>query len=116
MGLRKELDVDIARFLEQIENQSHSGKRETLKILLEKYIHLNTCDYILDHDDLRSIIGQAKVLFSSKVFPCFLGSKKRKVSQNDQPNLCVIEATISLLNNKDCFKKLPKFDYRENKL
>ena len=33
----------------------------------------------------------------------------------DQANMCVIEATIAALNKRDCFNKLPRFDYRTDK-
>ena len=115
-NLKEQLNVDIKRFFEQIENQNTDDQAKTLRNLLDKYIHLSKADYLMDSHDLRNIIGSAKSLFAQKTFPMFLGEKTRKVDPNDQPNLCVIEATIQHLNKNDCLKKLPKFDYREDKL
>lgn len=115
-NLEEQLEVDIRRFIENIENQSQNAKVETLRNLFDKYLHLNTTDYMMDTHDLQSIIGSAKGKFSNDTFPIFLGEKKRKVSQHDLPNLCVIEATIGHLKKNGCLKKLPKFDKREDKL
>jgi len=113
--LKQQVDVDIRRFFEQIEKQSHSDQIQTLSNLLDKYIHLSTSDYMMDYHDLNSILGGAKNKFANKTFPVFLGNKKRKVGQSEQANLCVIEAVIGHLNKNDCLKRLPKFDYKEDK-
>ena len=115
MGLKDELEVDIARALEHLEKQSINGQKETLRNLLNKYIHLGTTDYMMDNHDLLTIISNAKGIFAREKMPIHLGSKKRKVSQQDLPNLCVIEATVAYLNKNDCLKKLAKFDKREDK-
>lgn len=113
--IKQQVDVDIRRFFEQIDSQSSSDQIETLRNLLDKYIHLTTADYMLDYHDLNSIISSAKTTFANKTFPVFLGDKKRKVGQGEQANLCVIEAVFGHLNKKDCLKRLPKFDYKEDK-
>jgi hypothetical protein len=114
--VKEEVEVDIKRFFEQIENQSSSDKLQTLRNLLDKHIHLTTSDYMMDYHDLNAIVSHAKGSFVNKTFPVFLGDKKRKVGQNEQANLCVIEATISHLNKNDCLKRLPKFKYKEDKI
>lgn len=115
-NLKEQLDVDIYRFLDNIENQSENSKVETLRNLLEKYLHLNSCDFLMNEHDLNCIISDAKNKFANNKMPIHLGSKKRLVTQSELPNLCIIEATIGHLNKKDCLKKLPKFDKREDKL
>ena len=113
--LKQQVDVDIRRFFEQIEKQNHSDQIKTLRNLLDKYIHLSSAEYLMDYHDLNSIIGGAKTAFANKTFPVFLGDKKRKVGQSEQSNLCIVESVIGHLNKNDCLKKLPKFDYREDK-
>lgn len=114
--LKHRMRCDMKQFLDDIENQSHADKLISLQNLMDKYIHLNTCDYSMDHYDLRSIIGSAKGKFSNDSMPIFLGDKKRKVTQGELPHMMMIEATIGWLNKNNCLKRLPKFDKREDKL
>ena len=114
MATEDELDIDIMRFFEQIENQEPNDKIKTLRLLMDKYIHLSKSSHMMDNADLFNIISQAKSMFARKAFPVFFGERCSKVLQSDQPNLCVIESTIVYLNKNDCLKKMPKFDYREN--
>lgn len=115
-NLKEQMEVDILRFLENIESQSQNSKLETLRNLFDKYIHLSTCDLMMDTHDLNSIINDAKSRFSNNKMPIHLGKNKRIVTQTELPNLCIIEATIGHLSKKDCLKKSPKFDKREDKL
>jgi len=115
-NLKQQLDVDILRFLENIENQNFSDKIQTLRHLFDKYIHLSQAELLLDAHDLGVIVNDAKTIFASQTAPVHIGPNKRLVSPADLPNLCVVEATISRLNKKDCLKKLPRFDKREDKL
>lgn len=114
--IKEELEVDIKRFFEQIEKQNHNDRVETLRNLFNKYLHLSTSDYMMDYIDLNNIISHAKNSFSTKTFPVFLGDKKRKVDESYQANLCVIESAIAYLNDKECLKRIPKFDYKEDKI
>lgn len=115
MGLKEQLESDIISFFKQIENQSSSDQRETLRLLMEKYIHLSKTEFLMDKHDLDSIINGAKMLMANKSFPAFLGKAKKRVFENEQTTLCIIESTVSHFNKNDCLKKLPKFDYREDK-
>lgn len=114
-NISRELEVDIKRFFEEMENQCHNDRVKSLRLLFEKHLHLNTSSYMMDKHDLFTIISSAKNLFANKTMPIHLGDKKRLVPKGDIANLCVVEATVSLLNNKKCFNKLPKFDYKEDK-
>lgn len=115
MNIEHDIEVDINSTLEQLESQSFNDKKETLRILLKKYSHLNSVGHSLDYYDLTSIISRAKTIMANKKMPSFLGKKVRKVPQNEEANLCMIESTISYLNKINCLKRLPKFDYREDK-
>lgn len=109
-NLKEQLEVDIQRFMENINKQSDNDKVETLRHLMNKYIHLSKADFLMNHFDLMAILSTAKGKFANEPFPIYLGSKKQKVLDTDLPNLCVIEATIEFLNKNDCLKKMPKFD------
>jgi hypothetical protein len=114
--LEKQLNSDIARFLENISNQTKNDQIKTLRQLFDKHIHLNKADYMMDSYDLNRIISSAKQKFSNDNMKIFLGERKVKVAPGDLPNFCVIEATIGYLSKIGCLKKLPKFDKREDRL
>lgn len=114
-SIKDQLESDIKRFFEQIENQNHNDQLQTLRNLLDKYIHLSSSDYMMDYHDLHTIVSNAKGIFSNKKFPLYLGKRKRRVYEGEQANLCIIESTIAHLNKNDCLKKHPKFDYKEDK-
>ena len=114
MGCNEDLESDINQFFKQIENQNISDSKVTLRILLDKYIHLNKAEYLMDKYDLNSIISAAKSVYASKTFPAYLGNSKSRVMEEEQKNLCLVEATVTHLNKKDCLKRLPKFNYRED--
>lgn len=111
--LRHQMEVDMKLFLKNIEEVFYQDKIEMLKNLIEKYVHLNSCDHKLDYFDLKNIIGSAKSKISNEKLPIYIGEKKKPVSQSDLPHLVFIEATISYLNKEGCLKKIPKFDKRE---
>jgi hypothetical protein len=111
--LNTEIDADIRRFFEEIEKQSLNDKLTTLRMLLDKYIHLNTCDLMMDERDMKNIISLAKGNFATNTAPVYLGDNKYKVNPADIPNLHVIEATINYLSNNDCLKKIPKFNKKK---
>ena len=113
--IEDQLEVDIKRFLENIENQSKNSRVDSLRHLFQKYLHLNNCDYMMDKHDLQTIIGSAKQLFATETVPIYLGEKKRLVEQSELANLFVIEATVGHLDKKKCLNKIAKFDKRENK-
>ena len=114
MVINDQLDNDIRSFFEQIDGQTKDGKRDTLKNLIDKYAHLNTSEQLLNHADLKTIVSNARNLYSNFPFPVTIGDKYMPVvDRNSIPNLCVIEATIGTLNSYDCFKRFPKFDYRK---
>lgn len=115
MSLKESLDGDIASFFRDIENQNLNDQKLTLKLLIDKYAHLSSSEFVMDKADLEFIVSSAKGIFATKTMPVFLGKGIRKVYEGDQAALCIIEATIGHLNKSECLKKLPKFDYREDK-
>jgi len=119
MGLEEDLKMDIKAFFKQIESQNQNDRLETLKNLIDKYVHLSTADYVLDYIDLNLIISGAKGKHSEKTFPLFMKNKttssKNKIPQDYQGNLCLIESTIGYLSSKGCLSKCPKFNYTTDK-
>ncbi len=111
--LSEEIDTDIHRFFDQVEDQLPEDKRKTLKLLLDKYIHLSTVDHLMDKNDYESIVSAAKYKYSNETFKESMGKTHRKIHPTEQANLFVIEATITHLSSNDCLKKNAKFDYNE---
>ena len=113
MKRKQNLESDILNFFEDIENQSQSDKIITLRLLLDKYVHLSKSDYMMDKIDFNEIVGNAKRLIVEKTLPVKIGKNESTISEGEIANLCVIEATVMSLNKKGCLKKLAKFDYKE---
>lgn len=105
---------DVNMVLKEMENQNHKDRAETLTLLLKKYMHNNSCELLIGEAELNETIMNASSILIRKSFPIFLGSKKSRVRQDDQAKLCLLESFISVLNKKNCFKRLPKFDYQED--
>lgn len=112
--MKQNLEADITNFFNQIDSQNLNDQKQTLRNLIDKYIHLTKADFLMDKHDLESIQSAAKGLMVEKTMPITLGKAKRRVQPEQQTTLCVIEATISHLNKNECLKRLPKFDYTED--
>lgn len=113
MTTKDTLDFDVENFFKEIENQNANDQRQTLRNLMDKYIHLTQSEYLMDSSDLLRIITLSKTIFANKTMPIYLGEKNKRVSDGDQANLCIIEATIAFLNSKECLKKIAKFDIKK---
>jgi hypothetical protein len=110
---QSEIDAEIRRLIEVLDNQNYNDQIESVRKLVEKYVHLTTTDHMMDGFDLKKIINNAKSIFAKENTKIYLGKKKTPISQSDMSNYCVIEATIRYLNTIGCLKKLPKFDKRD---
>jgi hypothetical protein len=113
MKNEQNLDFDILNFFNDIKNQSQADQILTLRLLLDKHIHLNKSDHLMDKIDFNEIIGNAKKIIIEKTLPIKIGKNESPISENEVLNLCVIEATIMALHKRACLKKIPKFDYKE---
>ena len=114
--IKDELEADIKRFLEQIEGQAENDKVQTLRNLFSKYLHLNSCDFVMGHADFQLILNGAQKFYVDKSMPIFLGDKRQKVTSNEQANYCVILSSILYFNKNNCFNKIPVFDEQEDKI
>jgi len=109
MNEQEYMETDVAQFFKQIENQTRSDQVATLKLLLEKYSHLSTSQHCLDIHDLFDIHNGAKQVFSTLKMPVIVkkGFSTRAVPEEQYRTICVILATIGVLNKHGCFKKQP---------
>lgn len=113
MKEKENLESDVLRFFRDIENQTDSDKIQTLRLLMDKYIHISKSDYLMDKSDYNSIMGLAKKNIVDITLPVKLGKAESPISETEVANLCVIESVIGHLNKNGCLKKLPKFDYKK---
>jgi hypothetical protein len=109
--IEEEIEYDIRRSLEQIQDQLLEGKIKTLKLLINKYCHLNVADAVLQKNDLQTIKEHARKFFTTESFPKYVGDCGDKIEGSDIQALAIVEGTISHLTSKQCFKRNPKFDY-----
>ena len=110
---KEALESDIIRFFKDIENQTESDKIQTLRLLMDKHIHISKSTHVMDKTDFNEINGLAKKNVIELSMPVRLGRLETSVSESEAVNLCIIESTISYLNKNGCLKKLPKFDYKK---
>lgn len=113
MSLKDQLESDILLFFHNIEKQLPSDQHKALKTLIEKYAHLSMTNAVLDKEDFEKVKDHAREFLVKSSFPKYLGNKKTEVSSSEANVLSIIEGTIIVLNSKECFKKLPRFDYRD---
>lgn len=118
MSIQDQLESDISAFFRNIEGQLPEARKKTLKLLIDKYAHLYSTTVVLDKHDFDMIKDHARQFFVNSSFPKKIGSTKnpgytnKEISGGDINVLSIIEGTISVLNGKECLKRLPKFDYR----
>jgi hypothetical protein len=114
MGLNDDVHRDVIETIECLESQCHSDRITTLRLLLEKYIHKNRATHLMEYRDLHSIIENSKGILANMSLPKSLGygSLIKEVPQDNLVHLCLVESAIGHLNRIDCFKRVPKFDYK----
>ena len=113
MSINDQLEADISAFFENIEKQLPDSRKKTLKLLIDKYAHLLSTPVLLDRHDFDMIKDAGTKFYVNSAFPKKVGSKRREISSTEANVLAIVEGTISVLNGKECFRKLPKFDYRD---
>lgn len=109
----EKLNCDILNFFKEIENQSPSDRIISLRLLLDKYIHMTKCDFMMDRIDFNEIVSNAKKIMAEKTMPVKIGKSDSPIFETEMVSLCIIESTIMSLNKRGCLKKIPKFEYKE---
>jgi len=112
--LKDEIDQDVLVFFDKIDGLGHRDKVEMLRLILKKYALLSQADCLLDKHDLLDISSKAKKNMSEDNGVVFLGERRSRLDYDEIRMKCIADAVISVLNHKECFKRLPKFDVRED--
>ena len=110
--LKSQVDSDVINFFKQIEHQNDNDRMETLRNLLNKYIHLSRCSYMMGMPELNEIISRSAEKMAQLTFPIHLGPNKSQVLQEHQHVFAIAESTVDFLHNRECLKKNPIFDKR----
>lgn len=113
MSIKEQLEEDVSAFFENIEGQLPEARKRTLLNLIDKYAHLFSTPIMLTKYDFEMIKDHARKFLINSAFPKKIGSNRGEVHPSEANILSVIEGTITVLNGKECLRKLPKFDYRD---
>ena len=112
--LKDEIEQDALSFFDKIEGLAHRDKIEILRLMLQKYALLSQADCMLDRGDLLSISSKAKSNMAQDQATVHLGEKCRKLNFEEVRMMNITNAVIAVLNGKECFKRMPKFDKRRD--
>jgi len=110
---------DAVSFINNLNKMSHTTQINTLIDLLREHTALSKNDIDMDYTALIDIINTAKKLWVDEPAPSSLvknfSDKNRayvELNFGEYNNLCLVKATVSVLNNKECLKKIPKFIHK----
>ena len=105
------INQEVRRVVSVLEGQFFEDQVETLKHLINKFVHLDSSSFKLRRHDLLNIISHAKSSMATNTMPMHLDGKDNPIPMEEARLVMIIQATISYLNGKDCFKKLPVINY-----
>jgi hypothetical protein len=116
VGLNEDnLKAEIKDKLASIQSQLPEQQVNELLELFKKHLNLNQGILKLDSQDYADIRDLAQFNYLNMSFPKYIGKDMREVASDEARFLVIIEATIRFLIGKDCFNKIPEFDYKERK-
>jgi hypothetical protein len=105
------IDQEVRGVVSVLEGQFFEDQIDTLKNLIKKFVHLDNASFKLRRHDLLNIISGAKSSMAQNTMPMYLDGKDVPIHMEEARLIMIIQATISYLNGKDCFKKLPVINY-----
>lgn len=112
MSLSDDLDKDILEFLSKVDNMRFEDRKELLSMIIKKHVLLSNSPIMLTYEDFIRATGMAKTSYVDTAFPIYVRDLKnnpRELKLDENANFCLFESVISVLNNKEAFKKLPSF-------
>lgn len=108
---------DALNFINNLDKMPHRERVAKLIELLREHADMGTKDVILDYSDLLSIVGEANKLWVNSSTPMEISKSSKDLGHNyvvlnynEYNQLCLIKSAISVLNKKECFKKIPRFN------
>ena len=116
MDIKRNAEMDIAKWLKDSDRFAVSEKRTSLIELFNKHLEFNTKEHLLEHENLVNVVIGASKIMCEKRMPIHIGSRKCLVDQDDQRIVCIIEATIMELAKLGCLRKRIRFNYKDNVL
>ena len=112
MSQNDDLEQDIRQSLKQMKGMLYEDKVKTLKLLMDKYIHLNNAVLLMTRFDFDQIKGGARNMFIDRSWPKQLEGDVGTIHHENATTMCLIESTIQHLNGAGCLKRSPKFNYK----
>lgn len=114
MSIKQQLESDIDEFFRNSDKQLPEGRKKSLILLFDKYMHITSDPVKFIKRDFEMIKSHAIDMFKDSHFPKDFNNSYSKISTDEAANFCLVVATISYLQSKDCLKKLPIFDLKKN--
>jgi len=102
------IEQELRQYLEDADNLSRADRYIYLKAIFDKHLALEKTEHLLTMNDFQSIIGTAKQNFVNLILPMTISNKA--VNATETPNVAVIQAVISYLNNAGTLRKPVKLD------
>lgn len=105
---RTEVKDEVRLALEEERSSPIEYKIKAIMEIFDKRLDLKINEERLDQSDLLMIVNEAKTRMANMPPTAMVSGKI--VDPEDERFLAMAEATIAILNRKQCFKKFPKFD------
>lgn len=111
MSELEEIERDLREYLQKEPNLRREDRLAYLTTIFHKRMELKKLEYVINHNDYFSVLGQAKNFYVKMTLPVRMSRKE--LLANDATHIAVLESFISYLNRNNLLKKLVKFDYTE---
>jgi hypothetical protein len=111
MSGKEQIEFDIGQYLAQESNLTENDKRQYLRSMFEKHFSFRKLDYLLNYNDIHTIIDSAKSRYNT-IKQMVSG---RRLYPTEVSHTAMIEAVVAHLNSKGLCIKFIKIDYKEDK-
>jgi hypothetical protein len=105
--LTEEMENDIRHFIEKCDNLNDNDKRELLRSILAKHLHLEGAEFNLTKFNFINIMSKSTKNFVDLAVKTRIQDKELTPAQ--LPTYCIINATIDELRKEKILKKPVKF-------
>lgn len=102
------IEQELRQYLEDADNMSRADRYVYLKAVFDKHLALEKTEHILTMSDFQNIVGTAKQNFVNLILPMTISN--RALNASETPNVAVVQAMISYLNNAGILRKMVKID------
>lgn len=105
--LTEEMERDIKDYLDKIDNMNENDKRDALRLLFVKHLHLENSEFLLGKYEFNCIISNAKTNFVNQSTHVTVEGKD--IQQEHKRIICIAQAVIGELRKLKVLHKVVKF-------